>query len=190
MPIIEIFIAAGYLIILILCFAIPFHCNSTIPSDQIFYHRIIPVSIALILLIMIIIRIFNINDFITNESRLIAKYDGWYEDRHTFQLLFVCSLIISGILVIIYVERKLSAIWHQYSWSIYSTIVLIGFITINAVSYHPIDQFLKHEIGGIKISRIIEFINIIWIIISLLIRYRHINDKMNEIKIIPGSRYI
>ncbi len=190
MPIIEILIAAGYLIILILCFAIPFRCNSTIPSDQIFYHRIIPVSIALILLIMIIIRLFNINEFFTNESRLIAKYEGWYEERGTVQLLFVCSLIISGILLLIYMERKFSTIWRHYSWSIYGTIVLIVFITINAVSYHPIDQFLKRETGGIKINRIIESINVIWIIISLFRSYRHINDKMNEIKNLPGSRYI
>lgn len=190
MTIIETLIAIGYLIILILCVTIALRGNSAISSDRMLSHRIIFFSITIILLVMIFLRLLDINDYLTEEIRIVTRSEGWYGGRRTFQMFFVSGVIISGIISLILLERKLDIVWQYYSMTLYGIIFLISFMIINIVSYHPIDQLLQKELGDIRYNRIIESLNITWIIISLFGSYRRSHPKAKGLKVISGSRYI
>lgn len=190
MLIVNILIAFGYMVILTLCMTLAYRGNSAISSDQALYHRIIFICIPLILIFMITTRLLDLNDFLTREGRMLAKYDGWYDGRRTLQILFVSGVIIAAILSFILLESKLDTIWQCYYKAFLGTIFLISFLVINMVSYHPIDQLLGKNIGGISVSRIIELLNITWIVIALLFSYRHASNTPKKIHLAPGSKFI
>ena len=190
MQIIDILIAVGYTAILFFCVNTAFCKKPSLPQKQVLYHRLIFTGIAAVLVILLISRFFNINDLITNETRMLAKNENWYNERRPLQMLFVCMIFISAIMLFLIMEKKSGIIWKLYSMFFTGIILLTGFIVISAASYHPVDQLLRKQLVGIRYSRIIEFVIIVWIIISISISKRRYSLKTEEYKISQGTKFI
>jgi hypothetical protein len=190
MPIIDIIIVLEYVIILILCIIKVFHVDDAISPNQILYHRLIFISITIILIFMLLSRLLGFNVFFTETGRTLARFDGWYKDRRIIQFMFVIGAFIFSLLLLTLMERNLDSIWRCYSKTFYGITFLICFIVIITVSYHPVDQLLKKEIVGIKYNRIIEFLTVTWIVITLLYNYRRSHYKTKEFRLAQGSKFI
>jgi hypothetical protein len=186
MSFIDILIGFGYLVIVMFCLVTAFRPNAAVSSE----HRNIFISITIILLTMLTLRLLNINVYLTETIRMLAKSQGWYEDRHIIQVIFVSGVFIFAIIFFMLMEQKFNAIWRSYSMAFYGIIFLISFIIIKNTSYHPIDQFLNRELRGVKLAGVIEFLNVMWVTGSLFFTYRRSFNKQEVPIVIQSSRYI
>jgi hypothetical protein len=110
----------------------------------------------------------DLQTFLTQSGRAILKGTSRYEDRRTYQLVFigVVVLLALAILAVLFwaVRRSFRTRWMP---SIGMAFVLT-FVAIRAASFHHVDVLLASKLGAFKWNWILELGGIIVIGLSAL----------------------
>jgi hypothetical protein len=95
----------------------------------------------------------------TAVARSLAKEQGWYEERRTYQEAFIGFLAASAFLALV-----LSVAARGYSIALRAGLIgaiLLGtFILIRASSFHHIEWFLAVALGGVRMNHVLELVGI------------------------------
>jgi hypothetical protein len=141
-------------------------------------------TIAIVLLLLGINKQLNLQSLITEVGRELAKQQGWYNQRRTFQVVFISIICFSGYLSILIVWRfAIGGIWREYWLTIIGSVFLVSFIIIQAASLHDIDRFLSIDLLGLKMSWVLELGGIFFIGISAtsqLKNHSNMGDREEE----------
>jgi hypothetical protein len=116
----------------------------------------------------------------TEIFRIIAKSDGWYQDRKVYQGLFILALGLAALAVVCvlaYLARKLSA-WTKLA--VTGSVLIIGFVVIRAASFHNFDAFIHSRIFSIKMNWILELGGIAVVLWSALMRRKELATRASE----------
>ena len=97
---------------------------------------------------------------LTNTGRVIARLQGWYEQRRSAQLALVAVLaIVSLITVIILVRWARNA--PVATWlALAASVMLVCYFAIRTVSFHPVDRLISIRILGVSLNSILEIVAI------------------------------
>lgn len=92
----------------------------------------------------------------TELMRIIAKADGWYRIRGTYQRYFIMGMgaaAVLGVAVLALLMRRLpSGVWISAA----GTCLICAYVLIRAASFHKVDIFIHSRIFGLKWNWILE----------------------------------
>jgi len=93
---------------------------------------------------------------LTEAGRVIAKFQGWYDQRRSAQIAVVALLAIMSVIAAIMLVR-----WARNApvstWlALAASIMLIGYVMIRAVSLHSFDRLIDTRVLGVRLNSILE----------------------------------
>jgi hypothetical protein len=123
---------------------------------------------CLTMIVLGIIKQYNMLSAVTEMWRLIARHGGWMEQRWIFQvgamiLFFVISVIFSTFLY----RRSLQFFSVQEKIAAFGLVYLVLFVGLRAISLHQFGTVLGWEIWGVRINWIAELFGIYWICFAI-----------------------
>lgn len=123
---------------------------------------------CLTMIVLGIIKQYNLLSAVTEMWRLIARHGGWMEQRWIFQvgamiLFFVISVIFSTFLY----RRSLQFFSVQEKIAAFGLVYLVLFVGLRAISLHQFGTVLGWEIWGVRINWIAELFGIYWICFAI-----------------------
>lgn len=133
--------------------------------------------IALALLMLGINKQLDLQTFLTEVGRMMARREGWYEQRRKIQEVFIAGIAFGGLFVLLWAWRTLRNVWRDSWLTIAGMFFLIGFVIVRAASFHHMDAVLGWHIAGIRISWIPELAGIFCILISSMINLRRLKER-------------
>lgn len=136
--------------------------------------------IALILLLLGINKQLDLQTLLTETGRLLAKQQGWYEQRRSVQALFIAVIASGGIYLFLIVWRAYKNVWRENLLPIAGMLFLIAFVVIRAASFHHVDRILGWHPGGFKLNWILELGGIACIMATAIVRLKRCPAPMRE----------
>jgi hypothetical protein len=94
---------------------------------------------------------------LTELGRMIAHDQGWYDVRGAVQLLFVCGVGITAVVVGVRVLY-----WAMFApvsaWiALLGTLLVVTYVMIRAASFHHVDRFItQRALGGLRWNWVLE----------------------------------
>lgn len=123
---------------------------------------------CLAMIVLGIIKQYNLLSAVTEMWRIIARHGGWMEQRRIFQagamiFFFVISLIIYALLY----RRSLQFFSVQEKVTAIGLVYLVLFVGLRAISLHQFGTVLGWKIWGVRINWIAELFGIYWICLAI-----------------------
>lgn len=126
------------------------------------------IYIALLLLFLGINKQLDLQSALTEAGRILAHANGWYEQRHLVQRVFIGSITVLGVTIFIvgvYAARKE---FREMLLALLGVAWLITFVLIRAASFHHVDRFIGLELGSLKMNWLLELGGIALILIGAI----------------------
>ena len=92
----------------------------------------------------------------TDLGRVVASTQGWYEQRRTIQFWFivaVAAICLLMALVLLVLARRAP---KPTRLALVGVVIVLGFVTIRAASFHHFDQFIGSRVLGLKWNWVLE----------------------------------
>lgn len=160
-----------YFLTSVLAFVTAYQCRC-IKTDFRFW-----IFLAVFLLLLGINKQLDIQSLFTEIGRVIAKKQGWYNDRRHFQSVFVVVFIILSLASITLIWWILRKEWRRLLFPLTGLLILVSFIVIRAASFHHVDRFLKSGPSGVRMNWILELGGIGWVMVSSAYRLKKTGRK-------------
>jgi hypothetical protein len=113
-------------------------------------------SIAIAFLFLGINKQLDLQTALTEVGRILANFQGWYDQRQTVQVAFIAvvaiTCLVAAIILVRWTHRAPAATWLALTGSI----MVIGYVLIRASSFHHIDRFIGEKILGFRWNWILE----------------------------------
>jgi hypothetical protein len=120
-------------------------------------------GLALLLMLLGVNKQLDLQTWFTLSLKSLAREEGWYEQRQVFQVLFIGTMAILGVvglgILCILVRKSL----RQTLLALVGAVFLTCFVVIRAASFHHVDQMIGLRIGGLKLNWVLELGGIICI---------------------------
>ena len=123
---------------------------------------------CLALIVLGLIKQFNLLSAVTEMWRIIARYGGWMEQRRIFQAGAMILFISIGVIFSGFLYRRLSQFFSApEKLAAIGLAYLILFVVLRAISLHQFGTVLSYEIWGARINWIAELFGIYWICFAI-----------------------
>lgn len=123
-------------------------------------------SISVLFLLLGINRQLDLLTILTQAGRILADFEGWYEQRQLFQLAFIGLVavicFISGIAVVIWGRDAPICTWL----ATIGTTLVSGYVLIRAASFHYVDRFIGQTVVGFRWNWILEISGIVLVLLT------------------------
>ena len=118
--------------------------------------RVFWLALAVILFALTINKQLDLQSALTAAGRCMAKLQGWYAERKTFQIKFILWIIGASVGTMIFLtwvmRRDLAQMWLALAGLLF----LLTFVAIRAAGFHHFDQFIGYKIGSVRMNWILE----------------------------------
>jgi len=115
----------------------------------------------------------DLQSLATDLGRVLARTQGWYDERRAFQKgLVISTLAVASIaagLVIIRFWR----FWRNHRLLLAGIAFLGTFVVVRAISFHHVDVLLRTRVAGVKMNWFLELTGIALIGLAALRAHRH-----------------
>jgi len=138
------------------------------------------ILLAVFLLLLGINKQLDVQSLFTEIGRVIARKQGWYNDRRRIQAVFVILFFILSLISIALLWWILRKEWRKLLFPITGLLLLISFIVIRAASFHHVDQLLKSGSCGVRMNWILELGGIGWLMISAAYRLKKNGEESTK----------
>jgi hypothetical protein len=113
-------------------------------------------GMALVMLFLGINKQLDLQTAFTEAGRILARSEGWYEQRRKVQLEFILGVMAFGVYlfaaVVALARGALGRVWPM----LLGTVFLICFVAIRAASFHHIDRLIHRDLKGLKLNWVLE----------------------------------
>lgn len=140
-------------------------------GDQIF-HRIknkqkfLWLAIAVATLCLGINKQLDLQTFFTASSKYIFIELGIYNNRRSFQELFIVIVAMGSLVICVGLFIEFYKVIANHWLAIGGLVFLLAFVVIRASSFHNVDMLLGARVIGLKLNWILELSGIALIIIN------------------------
>ena len=98
----------------------------------------------------------DLQSALTELGRLLARQQGWYDQRHIVQLGFIAVVTaicaVLGVTFLFYLRRSSIQLWT----ALLGTAFVTGYVLLRAASFHNIDRFIGDAVLGVRWNWILE----------------------------------
>jgi len=161
-------IAAAYLVAAGLCAAYARRTDRVCAADRFRLHRRFWWTLAAIMLLLGINKQLDLHTLLTSAGRQLARTQGWYLHRRTFQMWFVVGITIAGVLLLIWLAWTFRRVRWQYALPLFGIMFLFAFVVIRVASFHHVDAILGWRPGGVRMYWVLELGGIVCVGASAL----------------------
>jgi hypothetical protein len=130
----------------------------------------------------------DLQTWFTLTAKYMAQSEGWYEHRRPIQVGFIFLVVCAGFLTLLFFWKLAGGCWRQQRLAFSGLVFLCGFVVIRAASFHHVDLFLKHDIGGMRMNWVFEIGGILLIAAGALSALRSTQPPDNLRGSIPKTR--
>lgn len=130
------------------------------------HDRIFWVVIVMGMVVLGLIKQFNLLSALTEAGRMVARSGGWVEERRLIQ---VCVLMVTFGIFVFIAKRVCFAslsVATRHSVTALGFVYLLFFVACRGISWHYFDVFLSCEIFGVRINWLAELSGIYWVLAS------------------------
>ena len=113
-------------------------------------------AVALLLIALGINKQLDLQSLLTTVARNLAHAQHWYDQRRTYQALFIASLIALCLITILILWRRTRRASGPVRAALVGVVVLLGFIAVRAASFDHFDTLLMDRIGGWRLNWLLE----------------------------------
>jgi len=113
-------------------------------------------GIALVMLLLTLNKVFEIETYIAETGRALAKEDGLYHSRRMYQRIVVKALLVLLAFVLVVAWQRLRSVDRHVRISAIALLALCFFVVARAISYHNVDRLLNRGFAVIKLNGLIE----------------------------------
>jgi len=103
---------------------------------------------------------------LTEIGRIVAAKQGWYENRHKVQIIFiygVVALALFSSLILAFFARNAP---FPTLFALIGIVCLISFVVIRASSFHRVDLYIDSVFYGVRMNWIMEMGGIFIVIVG------------------------
>lgn len=134
--------------------------------------RLLPLSLAFAMTLLAANKQLDLQSLLTELGREAAEAQGWYEDRRTFQWIFIAAIggaATLGLAALLWILRRR---WRESGLALAGVAFLLAFVVIRAASFHQIDQGLGETWIGMRLNGILELGGIALVGVGGLVGWR------------------
>ena len=117
-------------------------------------------SLAALLTILGINKQLDFQTLLTDIARIVAKSQGWYEERRGVQVLFILGILAIGLWIGFRLFQLARGPLIDFRLALFGIIVLLGFVVARAASFHHMDDLLNDDPAGVRLNWIFELTGI------------------------------
>ena len=113
-------------------------------------------ALTLMLIFLTLNKQLDLQSWLTQWGRDMARRDGWYAQRHAVQRGFIWALLLVSVGA---AGVMLALLWRHWQrvWLVaLGGLSLAVFVVVRAASFHHVDLFLMAELGGVRWNGLIE----------------------------------
>lgn len=132
--------------------------------------------LALAMLFLAINKQLDLQSWLTMTLKEHALVHGWYQDRRSYQSLFIGGLGVFGLLLMGVLFWSVRERWRDFLIAGFGFGFLLVFVMARATSFHQIDAMINTSIVGFSLNGLFEITGI------FLVGYgaRHRTDDLAE----------
>ncbi len=132
----------------------------------------------------------DMQTWVTDLGRRIAKAEGWYEQRAQIQTLFVLAIAVGGLAGLTVLLRLTRDLLPRHVLAFFGLVLLAFFLLARASSFHDVEAALSFGVLGVRVSWLLELAGIVCVGACAVINfwwYRRPEDEEAEGQPQPGQ---
>ena len=98
----------------------------------------------------------DLQSLFTAVGRDVAREQGWYEIRRTYQYLFIALLLLVSVLGVAGLLVGLRRIIGEHRLLVIGLVFIVVFVLVRATSFHMMDTLIGSSLGGIQMNWLLE----------------------------------
>jgi hypothetical protein len=138
--------------------------------------------LAVMLLFLGVNKQLDLQTAMTESLRILARSDGWYQYRGSYQLLFILALgmlLLAGLGALAYLTRRLSK-WVKLS--VAGSALIVCYVLARAASFHKVDILISTTFLSLKVNWILELGGISIVILGAMLRRRELRRVEEKLR--------
>lgn len=112
--------------------------------------------LVVMMLLLGINKQLDLQTWLTMTGRNLARSEGWYERRRTFQFWFILAVASGGFLGFAAVRRLMQDHGSDLRLPLLGIFVVTSFVVIRAASFHHVDEFLHSRVADFRLNWLLE----------------------------------
>jgi hypothetical protein len=113
-------------------------------------------AISILFLALGINKQLDLQSALTEAGRVLAHYQGWFEQRQLVQVAFIALVAVICLIAAITLFLWTRSAPIPTRLALMGTTMVLGFVLIRAASFHHIDQFIGQTILGLRWNWVLE----------------------------------
>ena len=134
--------------------------------------RIFWLFMCISMIVLGVIKQFNLLQAVDEILRIIARSTGWIEERRIIQAVVMIIVGVVSLLTIIHFMRKSAAGHHKITTIGFYYLLL--FVMFRGISLHQYESLLRYKILGARVNWIGELLGIYWVCVSTFLTFKTI----------------
>jgi hypothetical protein len=137
---------------------------------------------AVLLLFLGLNKQLDLQTWLTQFGRQLAKNEGWFEYRRPVQAFFVLLVAMAGLAALVLLSW-LTRRTRTHTWIALTGGIFLGsFILVRAASFHHVDTLLRTSFRGLKINWVLELSGIFWITLGAWLNLRRLKSEAGALR--------
>jgi hypothetical protein len=116
--------------------------------------------VALVMAGLCINKQLDLQSLFTDIGRVIARHQGWYEQRRDFQKWFVVGMIGAAGAFAFWFILRFREFWMNHKLLAGGALFLMTFLLVRAISFHHFDVVIGSTLFGVRMNWIFELTGI------------------------------
>jgi hypothetical protein len=116
--------------------------------------------LGLLMLILGVNKQIDMQTWVTEIGRDIAREQGWYEQRRDVQMWFVAAIAAAGTLALTFALARTRQLLPRHVLAFIGVVVLGCFVLLRTSSFHDVSAFLRKDLLGIQANWVLELAGI------------------------------
>jgi hypothetical protein len=108
--------------------------------------------LAAVFVLLAINKQLDLQSWLTEVGRAIARSEGWYEHRRTVQAVFVVALAAGGLVALLALAWLTRRTWDSSKLAVVGATFIVIFVVIRAASFHHLDALLGWKVLNVPLE--------------------------------------
>jgi hypothetical protein len=103
----------------------------------------------------------DLQSWLADVGRDLAKAQGWYEQRGRVQTIFVGAVAVVGLWTLAFLLDRTRDLLPRHALAFVGLVLLVCFVILRTSSFHDVDRVFGWDLGGMRLSWMLELAGII-----------------------------
>src|SRR5688572_4875781 len=134
--------------------------------------RLFWLAVALLFALLGLNKQLDLQSLLTEIGRLLARSEGWYEDRRRIQYAFIVIVAAVGLLSAAFMVFLVRRMTRGAKIAAAGAALVTAFVVIRAASFHHFDEFINSKLLGLRANWLLELSGIAVVLYATVVQER------------------